>query len=66
MKPGDTVKTFDVNGILVLMPMALLVPELARAIERGRSAAGLNVGGMLAALREQRQVSQASGLVILT
>jgi hypothetical protein len=62
MQLGDTVKISDVDGFLVLMPMVPLVPELAREIERVRSAAGLNVEGMLAALREQREVSQTSAL----
>ena len=55
IKPGDTFRILDLDGILVLMPMAPLVPELAREIERARIEAGLSVEEMLTSLREQRE-----------
>lgn len=54
IKPGDTYRVLDLDGILVLTPMVPMVPELAREIERARIEAGLSVEDMLAALREQR------------
>jgi AbrB family looped-hinge helix DNA binding protein len=55
IKPGDTFKILDLDGILVLMPMTPMIPELAREIERARVEAGLGVEELLAALREQRE-----------
>ncbi len=55
IQPGDTFRLVDLDGIFVLTPMAPLVPELAREIERSRIAAGLSVEEMLQALREQRE-----------
>jgi AbrB family looped-hinge helix DNA binding protein len=55
IKPGDTFKIMDLDGILVLIPMTLMVPELAREIERARVEARLSVEELLAALREQRE-----------
>ena len=55
IQPGDTYHLIDVDGVLVLSPMAPLVPELAREIERTRIKAGLSVEEMLVALREQRE-----------
>ena len=54
IKPGDTFRILDLDGILVLTPMVPMVPELAREIERARIEAGLSLEEMLAALREQR------------
>ncbi|NJN99457.1 MAG: AbrB/MazE/SpoVT family DNA-binding domain-containing protein [Anaerolineales bacterium] len=54
IQPGDTFNLVDLDGLLVLTPMAPLVPELAREIERARIEAGLSVEEMLQALREQR------------
>lgn len=55
IKPGDTFRILDLDGILILTPMVPMVPELAREIERARIEAGLNVEDMLAALQEQRE-----------
>jgi looped-hinge helix DNA binding domain, AbrB family len=55
IKPGDTFKVIDLDGILVLTPMVPMVPELAREIERARTEAGLSVEEMLKSLREQRE-----------
>lgn len=54
IKPGDTFRILDLDGILVLTPMVPMVPELAHEIERARVEAGLSVEDMLTALREQR------------
>ncbi|HID65283.1 MAG TPA: AbrB/MazE/SpoVT family DNA-binding domain-containing protein [Anaerolineae bacterium] len=55
IKPGDTFRLLDLDGIFVLTPMVPMVPELAREIERARLEAGLSVGEMLKGLREQRE-----------
>jgi len=55
IKPGDTFRILDLDGILILTTMFPMVPELAREIERARIEAGLNVEDMLAALQEQRE-----------
>lgn len=55
IQPGDTFSLVDLDGLLVLTPMAPLAPELAREIERARIEAGLSVEEMLQALREQRE-----------
>jgi AbrB family looped-hinge helix DNA binding protein len=55
IEPGDTFHLVDLDGILVLTPMAPMVPELAREIERARIEAGLTVEELLAGLREQRE-----------
>jgi AbrB family looped-hinge helix DNA binding protein len=55
IKPGDTFRLLDLDGILVLTPMVPMVPELAREIERARLEAGLSVEEMLEGLREQRE-----------
>ncbi|HEX3034258.1 MAG TPA: AbrB/MazE/SpoVT family DNA-binding domain-containing protein [Thermodesulfobacteriota bacterium] len=55
IKPGDTFRVIDLNGIFVLTPMAPMVPELAREIERARLEAGLSVEEMLEALKEHRE-----------
>ncbi|MGH8058551.1 MAG: AbrB/MazE/SpoVT family DNA-binding domain-containing protein, partial [Candidatus Entotheonellia bacterium] len=54
IRPGDTFRILDLDGILILMPMAPMVSELAREIERARLEAGLNVEELLASLRDQR------------
>ncbi len=54
IKPGDTFRIVDLDGVLILTPMAPMVPELAREIERARVEAGLSMEEMLASLREQR------------
>ena len=55
IKQGDTFYLVDLDGVLVLTPMAPLVPELAREIERLRTEAGLSTEELLNGLREQRQ-----------
>lgn len=55
IKPGDTFRIIDLDGILVLAPMVPMVPELAREIERARIEAGLSVEEMLYSLKEQRE-----------
>ena len=55
IKPGDTFQILDLDGILIFTPMAPMVPELAREIERTRIEAGLTVEELLAGLREQRE-----------
>jgi AbrB family looped-hinge helix DNA binding protein len=55
IKPGDTFRLVDLDGIFVLTPMVAMVPELAREIERARVEAGLSIEELLANLREQRE-----------
>ena len=55
IKPGDTFRILDLEGIFVFTPMVPMVPELAREIERARIEAGLSTEEMLSALREQRE-----------
>jgi AbrB family looped-hinge helix DNA binding protein len=55
IKPGDTFRIIDLDGILVLTPMVPMIPELAREIERARIESGLSVEEMLSSLREQRK-----------
>ena len=55
IKPGDTFRVIDLDGIFIFTPMASMVPELAREIERARLEAGLSVEELLEALREQRE-----------
>ncbi len=55
IEPGDTFRLLDLDGILVLTPMAPMAPELARGIERVRLEAGLSIEELLAGLREQRE-----------
>jgi len=55
IQPGDSYRLVDFDGVLVLTPLAPLVPELAREIERARVEAGLSVEEMLEDLRAQRE-----------
>ena len=55
IKPGDTFHLVDLDGVFILTPMAPIVPELAREIERLRQELGLSTEDLLAALREQRE-----------
>jgi bifunctional DNA-binding transcriptional regulator/antitoxin component of YhaV-PrlF toxin-antitoxin module len=55
IRPGDTFRLVDLDGVFVLTPMVPMVPELAREIERARLEAGLSVEELLNALREQRE-----------
>ncbi len=55
IRPGDTFRLVDLDGVFVLTPMVPMVPELAREIERARLEAGLGVEELLSNLREQRE-----------
>jgi bifunctional DNA-binding transcriptional regulator/antitoxin component of YhaV-PrlF toxin-antitoxin module len=55
IKPGDTFRLVDLDGIFVLTPTVPTVPELTREIERMRREAGLSIEELLASLREQRE-----------
>jgi bifunctional DNA-binding transcriptional regulator/antitoxin component of YhaV-PrlF toxin-antitoxin module len=55
IRDGDTFRLLDLDGIFVLTPMAPIVPELAREIERIREEAGLSIEELLGSLREQRE-----------
>jgi AbrB family looped-hinge helix DNA binding protein len=55
IQPGDTFRLVDLDGVFVLTPMAPMVPELAREIERARIEAGLSTDDLLRTLREQRE-----------
>lgn len=55
IESGDSFHLLDLDGVLVLTPMAPIVPELAREIERARIEAGLSVEDMLKGLREERE-----------
>lgn len=54
IEPGDTFRVIDLDGIFVLTPMAPIVPELAREIEKIRLETGLDTVELLQALREER------------
>jgi AbrB family looped-hinge helix DNA binding protein len=55
IRPGDTFRLVDLDGVFVLTPMVPMVPELAREIERLRVEAGLSTDDLLRALRQQRE-----------
>jgi len=55
IREGDTFRMIDLDGIFVLTPMAPIVPELAREIEKARLEAGLSIDDLLRTLREQRE-----------
>lgn len=55
IKDGDTVYLVDLDGVMLLAPRRLLVPQLAREIEEARIEAGLEMNELLAGLREQRE-----------
>jgi bifunctional DNA-binding transcriptional regulator/antitoxin component of YhaV-PrlF toxin-antitoxin module len=59
IRPGDTFRLVDLEGIFVLTPMVPMVPELAREIERLRVEAGLSIEELLQDLRRQREQYQA-------
>lgn len=44
IKPGDTFRVIDLDGIFVFTPMTPMVPELAREIEHARLEAELSAG----------------------
>ncbi len=51
---GDTLRIVDLDGVVVFVPMASTISQLAREIEQARVAASLSLETMLADLREQR------------
>lgn len=51
---GDVLRIIDLDGVFVLTPLAPMVPDLAREIERTRIETGLSVEELLQGLREQR------------
>ncbi len=55
IKPGDTFRLVDLDGVFVITPMAPMVPELAGEIERIRKELGLSTEELLDALRRQRE-----------
>jgi AbrB family looped-hinge helix DNA binding protein len=55
IKPGDTFRLVDLDGIFILTPMVPMVPELAREIERARLEVGLGIEELLSTLREERE-----------
>jgi len=55
IREGDTFRLLDLDGIFVLTPMAPIVPELAREIERARLESGWSITELLQSLREQRE-----------
>jgi AbrB family looped-hinge helix DNA binding protein len=55
IKEGDAFRVVDLDGVLVLTPLAPAVPELARQIERIRLEAGLSTEELLRGLRKQRE-----------
>lgn len=55
IRPGDSYRLVDLDGIFVLTPMAPIVPELAREIERLRVETGLSIEELLQNLRSQRE-----------
>jgi len=61
IQEGDTYYLVDLDGVFVLTPMAPLVPELAREIERLRLEAGMSTAELLAGLREQREKYRSQG-----
>ncbi|NWF79366.1 MAG: AbrB/MazE/SpoVT family DNA-binding domain-containing protein [Chloroflexi bacterium] len=59
IRPGDSFRLVDLDGIFVLTPLVPMVPELARAIEQLRIEAGLSIEELLDDLRRQRDSSAA-------
>ena len=55
IEEGETFRILDMDGVFILTPMAPMVPELAREIERARIEAGLTTEELLASLRQQRE-----------
>lgn len=52
---GDALRLVDIGGVFVLTPMAPLVPELAREIERLRDERGLTTRDLLEGLQKTRE-----------
>lgn len=59
IQAGDTFRLLDLDGVLIFVPMAPMVPELAREIERTRIATGLTIEELLVSLREEREIYYA-------
>lgn len=57
---GDTFTIVELDGMLLLVPMVMMVPELAAELERARIDAGLSVEDLVAGVREQRALYHAS------
>ncbi|MCJ7550150.1 MAG: hypothetical protein MUQ30_10770 [Anaerolineae bacterium] len=55
IEEGDTFRLVDIDWVFVLTPMAPMVSELAREIERLRLEAGVGTEELLTGLREQRE-----------
>lgn len=56
---GDTFSVIDLDGMFVLVPMVMLVPDLAAELERARLEAGLSVDDLIRGVREQRAAYHA-------
>jgi len=52
---GDTFTIVELDGMLLLVPMIMMVPELAAELERARIDAGLSLEDLIAGVREQRE-----------
>lgn len=52
---GDVLHVVDVDGAFVLTPVAPVVPELSRKIERLRKDAGLTTDDLLSRLQDERR-----------
>jgi AbrB family looped-hinge helix DNA binding protein len=55
LEKGNILRLVDLDGIIVLVPLAPTVPELASEIERIRLEAGLSSEELLQSLRQQRE-----------
>ena len=55
IREGDSFRVVDLDGTFVLTPLAPMVPELAREIEKARVEARLSVEELLENLRRQRE-----------
>lgn len=54
IQQGDTYHLIDIDGVFVLSPLAPIVPELAREIEKMRLETGYTTEELLLSLREER------------
>jgi len=50
---GDTFTIIELDGMLLLVPMVMMVPELAAELERARIESGLTLEDLVAGVREQ-------------
>ncbi len=55
IESGSIFKLVDLDGIIALVPMTPMVPDLAREIERLRLEAGVSMDELLQGLRAQRE-----------